>query len=426
MPIDPRSVKLTSAQSERFTLRDAAGAPVPSPITWTLSAATGVGSVDGGGAYTYTAPGTIGAVVDVVLTATRAGGTPENAIIQLVPPEVILTPTNVGLQANEIQRFNVIVPGDRNNAVTWTIAPGSGTLDADGTYTAPDLIADDCEVMITARSTVDPHQSATATVRLFSQPQFLWAWAIPLCGYLVAVFCLVFLLMNLWPPTIGDITDLNRVRNALVAAQSASTRTRAAEDKAKAEQISAQTAVSNAPNDESKRKALATANAALQTATADRVQADKDLTDALKQEKPQEDRLRNAENQRVWVPFGRSSREVNLIWLVLVTGALGSFVYSARSFVAFVGNRTLRISWSAWYLLYPFIGAALALIFYLVIRGGFLNAATTGSEVNLYGLVAISGLVGMFSKQATTKLDELFSVMFKTDKDDKGLKDKLR
>ena len=45
--------------------------------------------------------------------------------------------------------------------------------------------------------------------------------------------------------------------------------------------------------------------------------------------------------------------------------------------------------------------------------------------MNLYGLTAISGLVGMFSKQATTKLSEVFTTLFKTDKDDKALKNKL-
>jgi hypothetical protein len=118
------------------------------------------------------------------------------------------------------------------------------------------------------------------------------------------------------------------------------------------------------------------------------------------------------------------SREVDLLLLVLICGALGSFAHGARSFVDFVGNRTLRASWSAWYLLYPLIGATLALIFYLAVRGGFMTT-NAGKDVNLYGLTAISGLVGMFSKQATTKLSEVFSTMFKTDKDDKPLKNKL-
>ena len=61
-------------------------------------------------------------------------------------------------------------------------------------------------------------------------------------------------------------------------------------------------------------------------------------------------------------------------------------------------------------------------VFWLIIE--ILQAACT--DVNVYGLVAISGLVGMFSKQATNKLSELFSTRFKTDKDDKNLKDKLK
>jgi hypothetical protein len=44
--------------------------------------------------------------------------------------------------------------------------------------------------------------------------------------------------------------------------------------------------------------------------------------------------------------------------------------------------------------------------------------------VNPYGMVALAGLVGMFTKQATDKLSEVFSTLFKTDRE-KELKDKL-
>jgi hypothetical protein len=40
------------------------------------------------------------------------------------------------------------------------------------------------------------------------------------------------------------------------------------------------------------------------------------------------------------------------------------------------------------YLLYPLIGAALALIFYLVVRGGFLTTASKSSDVNVYSFRA--------------------------------------
>jgi hypothetical protein len=45
--------------------------------------------------------------------------------------------------------------------------------------------------------------------------------------------------------------------------------------------------------------------------------------------------------------------------------------------------------------------------------------------LNPFGFVAVAALVGLFSKQATNKLDELFSTMFRTDKE-RELKDKLR
>jgi hypothetical protein len=45
-------------------------------------------------------------------------------------------------------------------------------------------------------------------------------------------------------------------------------------------------------------------------------------------------------------------------------------------------------------------------------------------NVNDFGIAAISGLVGMFSKQATAKLDEIFTSLFRTEKQE-DLGDKL-
>jgi hypothetical protein len=65
------------------------------------------------------------------------------------------------------------------------------------------------------------------------------------------------------------------------------------------------------------------------------------------------------------------------------------------------------------------------MVMYFVIRGGFLASATGTEELNPWGFVAVAALVGLFSKQATNKLDELFSTMFKTDKE-RELSDKLQ
>ena len=117
--------------------------------------------------------------------------------------------------------------------------------------------------------------------------------------------------------------------------------------------------------------------------------------------------------------------EVRLILLALVVGALGGCVHSTTSFIAFAGNGKLYSSWTWYYLLRTPISAALALIVYFVVRAGFLSPSSGTGSVNDFGIVAVSGLVGMFSKQATAKLDEVFNTLFRTEKQHEELADKL-
>src|ERR1700747_1653081 len=53
--------------------------------------------------------------------------------------------------------------------------------------------------------------------------------------------------------------------------------------------------------------------------------------------------------------------EVRLIWLVVITSALGSYIHTVTSFALYAGNRSLFSSWLAWYALRPAVSAALAL-----------------------------------------------------------------
>jgi hypothetical protein len=110
------------------------------------------------------------------------------------------------------------------------------------------------------------------------------------------------------------------------------------------------------------------------------------------------------------------SPDTCFIVLVIVVSALGSYVHAATSFVTYVGNRDLRTSWLWWYLLRTFIGIALALLFYFALRGGFFAAQASATEVNPYGIAALAGLTGLFSKQATDKLKELFDTLFRTER----------
>ena len=117
------------------------------------------------------------------------------------------------------------------------------------------------------------------------------------------------------------------------------------------------------------------------------------------------------------------SPDVRLLLLVMVVGALGSFVHIATSFADYVGNKKMTRSWIWWYIHRPLIGVSLALIFYFVIRGGLLSAGANASDVSRFGIAAVAGLVGMFSKLAADKLEELFSTLFKIGK---GKGDELR
>jgi hypothetical protein len=107
------------------------------------------------------------------------------------------------------------------------------------------------------------------------------------------------------------------------------------------------------------------------------------------------------------------SKEISLILIVIAAGGLGSFIHGATSLISYVGNRKTVKSWTWWYILRPFIGSALALIFYFAIRGGFLSVSAGVEAVSHFGVAATAGIVGMFSKEATDKLHEVFVALFR-------------
>jgi len=108
------------------------------------------------------------------------------------------------------------------------------------------------------------------------------------------------------------------------------------------------------------------------------------------------------------------NRELQLLMLALLAGALGSFVHALKSFGDFVGNRTLTASWFWWYITRPFLGAALAVIFYAALRGGFMAGTQADAKsVNQFGVITIGALVGMFADKASDKLAEIFDMLFK-------------
>lgn len=114
------------------------------------------------------------------------------------------------------------------------------------------------------------------------------------------------------------------------------------------------------------------------------------------------------------------TREVQLLLLAVCAGALGSYLHAIQSLADFIGNRTLITSWFWWYITRPFLGMAMALIFYAVLRGGFLAGTPADAKiVNPFGVVVVGALVGMFADKAAQKLGEIFDTMF-TSEDPRG------
>ena len=101
------------------------------------------------------------------------------------------------------------------------------------------------------------------------------------------------------------------------------------------------------------------------------------------------------------------SDEVRLIFIVALAGALGSLVHALRSLYWYVGNRELVWSWLAKYILLPFVGSTLGLVFYFVIRGGFFSPEATIEQTSPFGFAGLGALVGMFSEQAVLKLKDV-------------------
>lgn len=114
---------------------------------------------------------------------------------------------------------------------------------------------------------------------------------------------------------------------------------------------------------------------------------------------------------------------VNLIALIAAAGALGGLIHGASSFAIFTGNREFKSSWTWWYVLRPVLGAAVALVVYLVVRGGLGNSDVVLLGTDCLKIAGFAGLIGMFAEPATLKLKDIFNTLFTPREDQR--KDRL-
>jgi hypothetical protein len=96
----------------------------------------------------------------------------------------------------------------------------------------------------------------------------------------------------------------------------------------------------------------------------------------------------------------------------MMMGVLGSLVYTSTSLVSHFCEGDFESDWTLWYLLHPLRGSSLAVVFYVLLRGGLFNISAGATALNLYGVAAVSGMVGLSSKEAIRKLKEIFTTLF--------------
>lgn len=437
--ITPSTVLLTSGQAATFQAVDAKGDRIS--VNWSLSPQFGTLAppvADKKAASTsYVAPLVTNAQTVVIIASD--GGDSASATISLTPDAISIVPAKVELKADEEQPFTPIVAGAAVAAppeapagqLTWIISPPLGNWDKEkpGLYKAPSDIADTTTVTVTAAS-LETGKQGVATVNLIAPP---WTGlGVRLLGIFISiVFLLVFVMVLLWPPALSspDLAKANRIEaektleektTFLGQAQTAFEKAESDLRKAGAAE-KGQTGGVASPQEQDAKSAVLAAKDRLERAQ----KAQNDASAELKNRRLDE---QNANSPLVETKLGDINRELDLLWLVLLGGALGSFLHISQSFSDYIGHQTLKSRWATWYYFRPFIGATLALVFYATMRGGFMAVMTgsnaKASELNPFGVVAVAALVGMFSKAATMKLGEVFDTLFKTSKAEEA-KDKL-
>jgi hypothetical protein len=124
-----------------------------------------------------------------------------------------------------------------------------------------------------------------------------------------------------------------------------------------------------------------------------------------KAEKVEEDRLPNAYTYVCAAPQGST-----LFWMLIMAGALGGCIHALRSLWWYTGQGNLRWKWMLMYYCLPFTGAAMAMLFSLLIVAGLIDN-TAGRNQSLF-IIAIAGQVGMFTQQAALKLTDIANAVF--------------
>jgi hypothetical protein len=158
--ITPSTQSLRGADTQQFTATITGYSDTS--VTWTV---TGSGTLDDSGLYA--APYAVPSQTTASVTATSKFDNTKSAsaTVTLTPLTIAISPGTSALYRAKTAQFTASIANHSNTAVNWSVS-GDGSIDANGLYTAPNIIAQQETATITATSQADTSKSASSTVTL--------------------------------------------------------------------------------------------------------------------------------------------------------------------------------------------------------------------------------------------------------------------
>jgi hypothetical protein len=105
------------------------------------------------------------------------------------------------------------------------------------------------------------------------------------------------------------------------------------------------------------------------------------------------------------------SFHLRMMLLIIMAGALGSYIHVATSFSYHIARRDFEPHWYWWYWMRLPIGAALALVLIMIIDGGIFVTPYTGGNAAPTTSIGIAALIGLFSRHLLEKFRDIFDVI---------------
>ena len=165
--IDPGNAGLvTPGKSVQF---HAVGWYMSNSVTWAVT--SGPGSMDAGGLYTApSTPVLTDTPVTITAVSTVDGAKTATAALALTFGNLVISPAGATVVRSGTQQFSASIGGTNYSSVTWSVVPALGSISATGYYTAPDVLAANTTVTVTATSTDDPTKNASAQFTVLAEP----------------------------------------------------------------------------------------------------------------------------------------------------------------------------------------------------------------------------------------------------------------